>query len=302
MKKIILSSLILSSLIFSGCQIGENTISPIPENNDKISVITSFYPLAFFTEEIAGGHAVVTNLSGSQSPHAYKISPRDRANLSNADLIIYQGIGLESWTEDLIPELEKNGIAIVEASHDLELKKRKEHDEYDEEEYDPHTWLDPILAQQTADNIAEKLIEIDPENTADYQKNLQNLKSRLQNLDMLYKESLSNCSQEALVSHNALEYLEKRYNFDLHPIAGISPSDEPSAKLLAELKELVEHEKITHILTEENNVKKYAQMLSNETGLQMDSINPMGTTPKNGNYFDVSEKNISILHKALQCQ
>lgn len=330
---------LLFSVVLTGCNQAEEQKTPAakttnendaqPVAKEKVSVITSFYALAFFAEQIAGDNAKVMNLAGAQDPHSYKISPQDRVLLSNADLVIYQGVGLESWTEDVIPELEAKNVAVLEASHDLELKPHSEHededheegyddhddehedehydeeghDEHDHGEFDPHTWLDPVLAQTIVEHITEELIAIDEKNAAAYTKNAEELIQKLATLDAEYKNALANCTQEeALVSHNAFGYLEARYGFELHPIAGISPADEPSAKLLAELKNIAETEGVTHILTEENNVKKYAETLAAETGLHMKSINPMGITPSEGNYFDVSRNNLATLSEALSCQ
>jgi zinc transport system substrate-binding protein len=310
MKKIFISIISIFTMVFAGCHFAEEST----KNNNSISVVTSFYPLAFFTKEIAGDYAQVSNISGNKSPHSYKLSPKDRASLSKADLVIYQGIGLESWTEDTIPELEKNGIKVLEASHDLKLNKRHEeteednhevdeHDDHKHGEFDPHTWLDPILAKQISEEITEKLIEIDPKNKNEYKDNLSKLVIKLDNLDKEYNNYITNCINEsAIVSHDAFGYLEKRYNFELHPISGISPNDEPSVKIIAELKNIVKQEKITHILTEKNNIEKYSKTISKETGLEILSIDPMGITPKNSDYFKTSKENILSISKALKCQ
>lgn len=263
----------------------------------------------------------VINLTGDKNPHGYKISPQDRVKLLNADLVIYQGLGMESWSEDLIPALKEKNIATLEASHRLLLlektnehedeenheneegHKDEEHDEHNHGEFDPHTWLDPVLALNIAEYIAQELIALDPKNEEQYLKNLQRVQEKLTALHSEYTKTLSNCSRpEALISHNALGYLEFRYNFNLHPITGFSPNDEPSAKLLAQLKKIVEKKEITHILTEQNNIQKYAQTLSNETGITMLPINPMGITPQNGNYFDISRQNLASLSESLGCK
>ena len=308
---------LFSVFFFSGCQNKENNT-----DENKISVITSFYPLAFFAQEIAGDNANVINLSGNKSPHSYKISTQDRVKLSQADLVIYQGIGLESWTQDIIPELQKDGVSVLEASHGLHISPRTEehkneheddeHDEHNEHnkheedhhgEFDPHTWIDPVLAQEMAKNIANSLIEIDSQNAQEYKNNLKILIEKLEILDAQYQSGLKNCVQKkAFISHNAFGYLEKRYNFELFPIAGLSPSDEPSAKLLAELQDIAQTQNITHILTEENNVKKYAELLSREVKTTMLSIDPMGKKPATNNYFQTSRNNLHSLSTAFQCQ
>lgn len=331
MKKVAFYCLIITSLLFSGCQ-NKDIYSESLENSNleavntnKINVVTSFYPLAFFTEEITGDKVNVVNLSGEQNPHSYKISPQDRIKISKADLVIYQGWGLESWIEDVIPELEKKGVKTLEASHDLEISKmddhekdetnskhddheeegeeESEHDDHNHGEFNPHTWTDPILAKEISQNIYKQLVEIDPKNQNIYKNNLETLNKKLDKLNEKYINTLSNClNKSAIVSHDAFGYLEKRYNFELHPIAGLSPNDKPSAKLIAELKNIIEEEQITHILTEKNNIERYSKMISDDTGLAILPIDPMGITPKNSDYFETSEKNIISLSTAFKCQ
>ncbi len=307
-RKPALSLLLFSCVVLSGCQNIKETsseLSSAPPSENKLSVVTSFYPLAFFAQEIAGNTADVINLSGGKSPHSYTISPHDRVKLSHADIVIYQGIGLETWTTDSIPTLQADGVTVLEASRGLSLNKNEHdnHDEHQTEGFDPHIWIDPIVAQKIAENIAQILIEKKPQNSQIYRQNLTILTEKLKNLDAQYQSQLKNCVQKkAFISHDAFGYLEKRYNFELFPIAGMSPSDTPSAKLIAELQNIAKTQAITHILTEENMVKKYATLLSKESGIQMLSINPMGTKPNTGDYFSTAKNNLQSLSTAFQCQ
>lgn len=290
-----------------------------PEPIPPLLVEASFYPLAFFAEQIAGDLAVVNNLSGGTSPHSYTLSPRDRVRLAEADIFLYQGLGLEAWAEEVAQDISKKGGVVKEASEGIMLQKNKleeNHEEHSDEkeshededlhdhgEFDPHTWLDPVLAQQMVQGISEVFQSKDPQNAEVYIQNTNILLAELAKLDEEYKMALRVCSRdETIISHDAFGYLESRYGFNLHPIAGLSPSDEPSAKILAELKHLMEEEGITHILSEVNTLEKYSQTLSSETGLSILYINPLGTTPQQGSYFDVSRSNIASLSEALGCQ
>ena len=103
------------------------------------------------------------------------------------------------------------------------------------------------------------------------------MKGSFAQLDQAFKTGLANCAnKEFIISHDAYGYLVRRYGFKVHTIAGFSPHDEPSAKILAELKKEAEEEGITHILIEENNVRRFADTLARETGLMTLSANPLG--------------------------
>ena len=188
--------------------------------------------------------------------------------------------------------------------------KDEHHDDHEDDhghhhgEYDPHTWLDPVLAQGMTDNVLKAIVAIDPENQAFYQDNSQVLKNRFSELDKVYASGLANCERdEVIMSHDAYGYLADRYGFEFHTIAGISPDDEPSAKVLAELKKEAE-EDITHLLIEENSSRRFADTLARETDMQTLAINPLGrgTLDPQKSFFDVMMDNLASLRTALNCQ
>ena len=313
MKKSLYLFLILS-LTFVGC--GNQTSStntaatPVVTTETKKQIVTSFYPLTFMTEQIVDKNAEVVNLAGASDIHEYEPSPQDMVKITTADLVIFQGAELETWTEDVIPTLTNQTLAVT---HDLELTKAEKHEDHSDEEdydehnhgeFDPHTWLDPWLAQQMVDAILAAIINIDPAHQDLYTANAQTLKDRFADLDKTVDTQLSQCrGAEVIVSHDAYGYLARRYGFEMHAISGLSTQDEPSAKILAELKDEAE-KGISHILVEENNVRRFADTLATETGLITLPINPLGKGPldPSKDFFDIMEENLGSLTTALNCQ
>lgn len=279
------------------------------------TIVASFYPLAFMAEQIVGEKATVINLAGAADVHDYEPSPQDLVKINTADLVIYQGAQLEPWTEDIIPTL---SAMTVEVTHDLDLSTMEKYDEDNEDEhddegdhedehkhgeFDPHTWLDPVLAQQMVAKILAAIIEIDDSNKEFYQTNAMVLKNRFIELDQSFVSRLANCSvNEVIVSHDAFCYIADRYNFIIHSIAGVSTQDEPSAKVLADLKQEAA-EGVTHILVEENSVRRFAETLASETGLTVLPVNPLGkgTLDSNKDFFNVMQENLTSFSSALHC-
>ena len=356
MKQYILLSLV-TVLFVTGCgnQSPKNTEKQLQTkeaSQEKIEIITSFYPLFFLTEQIAGDLGKVTNLAGSVDVHEYQPSPQDLVQINQANLVIAQGAQLEPWTASVFPELKEKGVKTLTVTKNLNLAKLDEHedhsehddheeethegehedehhDEHEEEnhhdhshdhhdeeeeedhhdehnhgEFDPHTWLDPVLVQDMVNEITTAIIETDPTNAKTYVKNANDLRARLSVLSQNYQTNLASCNQnEVIVSHDAYGYIARRYNLTLHNIAGLAPNDEPSAQILAELKAEAE-EGITHILIEENSVRRFAETLAQETGLKTLPITPMGQgiLDPEKDYFDVMEENLQSLTQALDCQ
>jgi len=312
-------------LLLTGCatepENSEENQTVVTVDNSK-SIVASFYPLAYMAQEIVGNTTTVVNLAGASDVHDFEPSPQDLVRLNKADLVIFQGAELEPWAEGVIEDLESKNVMTLEVTHDLALAKLEDHDEdhgdeedhegeEDEEhddhghgEFDPHTWLDPVLAQDMVDEILAALIEIDAGNQALYKSNAETLKQKFAQLDQNFKTRLANCTnQEVIISHDAFGYIARRYGFETHAIAGISTSDEPSAKILAELKDEAAAG-ATHILTEQSNVTRFAETLAREAGLTILDVNPLGRGPlnENINFIDVMYNNLESFSTALNCK
>jgi zinc transport system substrate-binding protein len=332
MKK--LSLLTLITLVLFGCQNNiQNQDTSSTLKSEQISLVTSFYPLTFLTENIVREKGDVINLAGNTDVHEYRPSPQDIIKLNRANLVIVQGAELEPWTHDMIPQLQEKGISVVQVAEHLELHTMadehhhehehhetedheedhhhgEEDDHHEEEEhhhhgeFDPHTWLDPVLAQSMIETITQSLKDVDSSNSDYYQKNANHLKQQFITLDNAYRSGISHCERdEVITSHDAFGYLARRYGFEVHSIAGMSTHDEPSAHTLATLKEEAE-EGITHILTEQSNITRFAETLSSETGLQMLPLNPLGrgTLDPEKDFFDIMNENLQAFKTALGCE
>ena len=301
------------------------------ERDDRPTVITSFYPLYYFTSEIVGDTMQVVNIGRNNDPHDFTPSARDIVRMQEAALVVLQGSGLEAWGEDVEHQLEDAGVPVFVATEHLALRELKkdghgdgdahgheeeahghgheeahkdEHD-HDHGSHDPHTWLDPVLAAETVEHLAEELIAIDPANAELYSQNANVLIQELTGLDDAYRTALSAASctaEEALVSHDAFGYMAERYGLIMHPIAGISTKDEPSAKLLAELKEEAE-DGVLAVLTEENSVKEYAETIAQETGIMLVPISALAAGPivSEDDYLDGMRANLESLKQGYGC-
>ena len=158
------------------------TKQPSPAQNnstDKISIVASFYPLADFAQNIGGTYVNVTNITPpGAEPHEFEPTPKDLAKIYDTDLFVLNGRGVDAWSEKITPELETKNITVIKVSDYLENLKSIDHDS-ENEQYDPHFWLDPINAATQADIIANALIKIDSAHTTEYNKNRDTFKQQL---------------------------------------------------------------------------------------------------------------------------
>lgn len=212
-------------------------------NDDKVQVVASFYPLAYMAEEIGGERVAVSCLIPYNSEvHTWSPSPSDIVAADNAEVLLYNGAGLDHWfEEDILPALGLGNRTVVETTHGIDLLGTEhEEEEHEHGDVDPHTWVSPFIAHQQARNIYDGLVNADPEGESYYTERWNALSAKLTALDANYQSELSNkTNQTAIVAHSAYGYLAHRYEFEQHGVIGVSADQQPGASTIAELADLM---------------------------------------------------------------
>jgi len=315
MKKIIIFLCIVGVVGFG---ILSYTQKPQQET-EKLSVLTSFYPLYFFATEIGGEYATIKNIvPAGAEPHEYEPTPRDVIAMEKSDVLVLNGGGFEPWEHDVLENLHADEIVIVLAGEDfMTLEIEEEHHEDEEEDgheeehhhegFDPHVWLSPEKAQRMVEKIADAMILADPVHTDAYTNNAERLIATLQTLDTDYRDTLSVCATRTIVtSHEAFGYLADAYELEQVAINGLSPEAEPSVQDLAEVTMFAEEHNVTHIFFETLVSPRLAETIAQEVGAQTLVLNPLeGLTVEEQrageNYFTVMYANLDNLIVALGC-
>ncbi len=193
--------------------------------------------------------------------------------------------------------------------HDKDVHDKDVHEEESElnHVYDPHIWLDPILAKSQVMTIASYLEKSDPEHAEIYHDNAISYAKKLDQLDQEIKSELSDCKKDTFVPfHNAFSYFAERY--DLHTLAVIqefSPETPVTAKDIEELIYFAEENDIKYFFTEENRNSKLAEQLAIELGGDILLFSPLESLTSDDKpdttYFDKMRDNIASLKIALEC-
>jgi zinc transport system substrate-binding protein len=278
-----------------------------PQQSDRLRVVASFYPMAYFAQQLGGDDVEVIQLVPvGVEPHEWEPTPRDMVTVQTAKVLVLNGAGLEGWADRVVPNLPADGPVVVTATAGLPLLQGAEDDE-DAGAWDPHTWLDPYLAQLEVQSILEGLVKADPAREASYRSRARDLYQRL--ADLYYEElvQLTGCPRTSFVtSHNAFQYLAKRFQLRSLYIAGLSPNEEPSPTRLAELTKLLKRENVRYIYFETLASPALAETLAREVGAQTLPLNPIeGLLPEElaagADYFTISRQNVRNLRLGLEC-
>lgn len=282
-----------------------NLKKPVSQS-DKIQAVASFYPLYFFSQEIGGNKADIINITpAGTEPHDYEPTAQDIARIEKSKLLILNGGGLEAWEEDIKKNLNYKRTIIVAVSEGLANLRVMERGSAIT---DPHIWLDPLMAKEIADKIAQGFVEVDPANKDYYLLNANALKDKLDGLDKEFKQGLSNCKDKNIITaHSAFGYLAAAYGLDQVSIAGLSPDEEPSPKQLADIVEFAKTNKVKYIFFESLVSPKLANTIANEAGVETLVLNPIEGLSKaeidrGRNYFTEMQSNLANLKIALQCE
>lgn len=256
-------ALILLSLSFIiiGCS-GTGDQGEIAPDGDEVLIYATIYPVYDFAARVCGDRARVVQLvPDGVEPHDWEPSPKDMVNIQQADVIIYNGAGMETWVEKVLRNLGKNGPVPVDCSAGIKLlhvdmqpgSDPHTHDgdaggHVHDTNIDPHIWLDPQNAALMVDNILQGVQKADPDNAAYYSDNARNYHELLNELDNKYMETLERVPiRKFIVSHAAFGYLAHRYNLEQVPIRGISPSADPSPARMKEIIETVQQTGVEYI-------------------------------------------------------
>ena len=167
---------------------------------------------------------------------------------------------------------------------------------------DPHIWLNPNLVKIQVKNIAERLSEIDPENSKSYNENALQYVEKLELLDLQIREELSSCSKKDFITyHNAFSYFSNEYGLTQHTITkGVHDHSQPTAKSIEDIIDLAKKLDISVIFAEDTSDIRLSKVIADEIGADVLILSPIATkNTENKNYFERMQENVSNLKEAL---
>jgi zinc/manganese transport system substrate-binding protein len=313
MKKTITSSLLaLATLAVAMAQ------SPAPKA-EKLNIVTSFLPIQSHTLAIAGDHANVKQLLAKDTgPHDFQLTPADVKKLSDADLLIINGAGIEEWLGELIKKSGNKNLVVVDTSKGIKLVESPEKIEiahahghsHDHEHHhshchgdgaNPHIWLDPVIAKKQAANIVAALQKADPANASAYAQNGKAYEAKLATLDSNYRATLAPLPNKNLVTfHDAFPYLAARYKLNYVGAISEFPEKDPSPKQLAALVDKIRSLKVGVLFAENGYAPGLLKKIAAETGAtvsELDTLEVGQGTPTA--YLDRMTANLESLRKAF---
>lgn len=298
--------------VLAGCESGDDgtpAIGGTTAAGPKVEVVATTPVVADFVRNVGGDRVEVTQiLKPGVDPHDYEPSPADLQEIADADLIVENGVGLESWLADTVKSAGYSG-EVVDTSKGVTI--RKGNGEEEQAEGDPHIWHDPRIAKAMVRTIADALGAKDSPGRAAYDKNAADYSAQLDALDAATKakiDSIPPAQRKLVTNHDAFGYYVDRYGLTF--VGSIIPSFDTSAELSGrELSDLVAKIKSSGakaIFSEASLPPKTAQTVAESAGvavvggedaLYADGLGPEGSA--GATYLQAERHNTDTIVKAL---
>lgn len=307
MKKIVsvlLSITIIFSLVFAGCTDSQET-------KDKNIVLTTFYPVYIFTLNLLDGieDVEIVNMTENHNGclHDYTLMPKDMKALAAAKAVVINGAGMEEFLEKSV---EMSDALVIDSSVGIEIigadeEDNHEHESEEEHSHDhsgnAHIWMSPKNAAKQTENIAQELIKVFPQHEEKISDNLKIYLQKLDSLDSKIKSELASCKGAEFISfHEAYDYFAADYALSFAASVDSDDGAEPGTKELVRLTELIKSKDIKAIFTEPDYQGSSADVLSNETGVPVYTLNPVtsGDGAKDS-YEKIMLENCETIKKAV---
>jgi zinc transport system substrate-binding protein len=303
-KALILVTLLLALFIGEMLMFENNT--KVKEANPYIAVTN--FAIYEIVNTVVGNRIEVKKLVPfGVETHTYIPSVKTIAELSKAELFVFNGLGIEPWIKKEYPN-QMNMSEFVKLKRVNEHEHEHEHEGHGHgaEDADPHYWLDIENMILMTEALTKEISKHFPQYKQEFANNSKLYIDALKTLGIEYSKELKNCGhREIVVNHNAFAYLGERYDFASHSITGLSPDEQASAKKMKEITDLLKKEKFNTIFFESFVSPKLAETIAKETGVKVESLQPLANVTeeeaKKG-YIALMRENLQKLSAAMECE
>lgn len=294
--KLILMGLGLACTAWSGLLAADPT--PKPKR-----ILTTFTIIQDMAQNVAGNAAVVESITKPGAEiHDYEPTPLDIVKAQSADLVLWNGMGLERWFEKFFGHVRNVPSAILtEGIEPMGISEGPYTGKAN-----PHTWMSPANAIIYVENIRKALVKLDPANEATYTANAAAYIERLKAINEPVRAKLAEIpeNQRTLVScEGAFSYLLRNYDMKELYLWPVNADEEGTPQQVRKVVDAVRKDKIPVVFSESTISDKAMKQVAKETGakyggvLYVDSLtDKAGPAP---NYLKLLEYNADLIVKGF---
>jgi manganese/iron transport system substrate-binding protein len=269
-----------------------------------VRVVATTTILADLVRQVGGTRVSVTSLVPKGGDvHTFDPRPSSLRAVTQADLVIRNGLGLDDWLAALVRNT-GTAATVVAAAENLPGVTYLAGTGA-EGAVNPHVWLNPLYAAAMADRIAAALATADPADAASFIAGATAYRAVLVTLDADARARLAAIPagrRTVIAFHDAFPYFAAAYGLVIDGTVVASPGQDPSAGTMAHLVDVVRADGVRAIFTEAQFNDELARTIAAETGLKVVSnlyTDTVGDAPLD-TYAAVMRWNVDRVTGALE--
>jgi len=244
-------------------------------------VVSTMSVFSDFARAVGGDLVrVETLVEVGGDPHTFEPRPEDSAFVTDADVVLDNGLGLSPWFAALAANVEGDLVVLTEGIADEAVAARGT--------IDPHMWMVPEYVDRGyVAAIEEAFAAADPENAATYAANADAYRETLAVLDAELEATFATippADRQLVTSHDAYTYFADRYGLEVTgTVVGVTTEEEPSAATIARLIDRVRAEGVPTVFVESTINPDLVEQVAQEAGIVVgdplygDSVGPQGS-------------------------
>lgn len=269
----------------------------------KFKAVTTFTVIADIAKNVAGDAAVVESITKPGAEiHNYQPTPGDIQRAQGAQLILWNGLGLELWFEKFFQNLRNvPGVVVSQGVAPMGIVEGPY-----KGKPNPHAWMSPAAALIYVDNIRDAFAKYDPQNAETYKANAEAYKARIKAAIEPIRAELAAVPAEKrwlVSSEGAFSYLARDFGLNELYLWPINADQQGTPQQVRKVIDAVRKNKITVVFSESTISPKPAQQVARETGatyggvLYVDSLSESdGPVPT---YIDLLKVTSGTIAKGL---
>ncbi len=272
-----------------------------PSTNGLLAVVATTSLIGDVARQIGADRVSVNVLLPiGADPHAFEPRPQDVAALTDADLVLVNGLGLEATLQPLLG----NARTIVTVSDGIPALPFAE----EGGGLDPHVWQDPNNVIVWVRNIRDAFAQADPAHADEYASNAETYIAELTALDAWIKEQVAQipeANRKLVTDHEDFGYFTARYGFEQvgAVVPSVSTGSAPSAQELAALEDAIRSSGVKAVFVGSTVSPDLSRRVADDTGIRLvflftDSLSAAGGDAES--YLAFMRHNVNAIVEALK--
>ncbi|WML53341.1 zinc ABC transporter substrate-binding protein [Neobacillus sp. PS3-12] len=291
-----------ASLLFllSACGSSNDTSTSKSDSSGKINIVAAENFYGEVAKAVGGDRVAVTDILNNPNtdPHDYEPTPDVARRVSMAQMIVYNGVGYDSWMDKLInADSSSKSKTIIKVADNVMGKKEGDNE---------HIWYNPDTMPKLAKKLAADLAKLDPSHAQTYQKNAQTYIDSLAPLQEKVQKLKQTSGAKIDVSEPVFDYMAKALNLEVNDqkfSLAIDNGTEPSAADFGQLQNDLKGKNIKlFVYNVQNSSPTVDNLLKMAKSSGVPVIKVTETEPKGKTYLQWMNDQLDQVAKGLSIQ